>query len=162
MRIPAIEVGNGATIPYMDHFAEYGFYDVNPDGGFLQPAPPFRFHPPLPGVESRRRPPGPLGPIRTAPRPAPPARAVRPPPPIRPGRPFEGLRVADFTSFWAGPFLTHTMAMFGADVIHIESDGAARRRPADGPLARRPSPSGGSGRRTSTPRTPTSAASPST
>ena len=48
--IPAIEVGNGATIPAMPHFAEGAFYDVNPDGGFLQPAAPFRFHPRLPGV----------------------------------------------------------------------------------------------------------------
>jgi crotonobetainyl-CoA:carnitine CoA-transferase CaiB-like acyl-CoA transferase len=42
-------------------------------------------------------------------------------PPTAPGRPYDGLRIADFTSFWAGPFLTHTMAMFGADVIHVES-----------------------------------------
>ncbi|MCU1502289.1 MAG: frc 12, partial [Ilumatobacteraceae bacterium] len=35
--------------------------------------------------------------------------------------PFEGLRVADFTSFWAGPFFAHVLGMFGADVIHVES-----------------------------------------
>ena len=40
--------------------------------------------------------------------------------PARPA-PLAGIRVADFTSFWAGPFLAHTMAMFGADVIHVES-----------------------------------------
>src|SRR5690606_15575847 len=36
-------------------------------------------------------------------------------------RPLEGIRVADFTSFWAGPFMGHTFAMCGADVIHVES-----------------------------------------
>ena len=121
MRIPCIEVGNGETIPTMDHFAEYGFYDANPDGGFLQPAPPFRMHPPIPGVGE------------VAPGPAPSARrsgavdapaagaAARPPAAPAGTRPFAGLRVADFTSFWAGPFLAHTLGMFGADVIHVES-----------------------------------------
>ncbi len=49
LRIPCIEVGNGASIPTMDQFASEPFYDVNPDGGFLQPAPAFRMHPPIPG-----------------------------------------------------------------------------------------------------------------
>jgi crotonobetainyl-CoA:carnitine CoA-transferase CaiB-like acyl-CoA transferase len=35
--------------------------------------------------------------------------------------PFEGLRVADFTAFWAGPIVGHVLAMLGADVIHVES-----------------------------------------
>ncbi len=118
MRIPAIEVGNGATIPQMDHFAEGGFHEVNPSGGFLQPAAPFRFHPPLPGTRGCRPAPPAGPPIRTQPRPAPTALEPAAGPP---GRPFAGLRIADFTSFWAGPFLTHTMAMFGADVIHVES-----------------------------------------
>jgi crotonobetainyl-CoA:carnitine CoA-transferase CaiB-like acyl-CoA transferase len=137
MRIPAIEVGNGATIPHMDHFAEAGFYETNPEGGFLQPAPPFRFHPPLAGVVSPRAP-GPTTPIRSAARPA----GAGPAPPAAVAgavRPFDGLRVADFTSFWAGPFLTHSLGMFGADVIHIEStarpDGARLmgHRPATDP-----------------------------
>ena len=61
LRIPCIEVGNGASIPTMDHFASEPFYDVNPDGGFLQPAAPFRMHPPIPGV-GEVRPAPPLGP----------------------------------------------------------------------------------------------------
>jgi crotonobetainyl-CoA:carnitine CoA-transferase CaiB-like acyl-CoA transferase len=138
MRIPAIEVGNGATIPYMDHFAEYGFYEVNPKGRFLQPTPPFRLHPPLDlGEETGPRPASAVGPpIGSWPR-----AALRPrvTTPARSVRPLEGLRVADFTSFWAGPFLTHAMALFGADVIHIESlarpDGARLmgHRPATDP-----------------------------
>ena len=102
LRIPCIEVGNGETIPQMDHFASEPFYDVNPDGGFLQPAPPFRMHPPIPGVAVVARAPA-VGPaITTVERPdgAGAVRARR-----RPAgrRPLDGLRVADFTSFWAGP-----------------------------------------------------------
>ncbi len=35
--------------------------------------------------------------------------------------PLEGVRVADFTAFWAGPIVGHFLAMMGADVIHVES-----------------------------------------
>jgi crotonobetainyl-CoA:carnitine CoA-transferase CaiB-like acyl-CoA transferase len=121
MRIPCIEVGNGESIPQMDHFASEAFYDVNPDGGFLQPAAPFRMHPPIPDVAVVATAP-PIGPSITAiERPAGPS----PLGPTAPAgtRPFEGIRVADFTSFWAGPFFAHTLGMFGADVIHIESTG---------------------------------------
>ncbi|HEU4841078.1 MAG TPA: CoA transferase, partial [Ilumatobacteraceae bacterium] len=119
MRIPCIEVGNGESIPRMDHFASEPFYEVNPDGGFLQPAPPFRMHPPIPGVAVVAGAPA-VGPaITTVERPPAPAAFE----PVAPAgtRPFDGVRVADFTSFWAGPFFAHTLGMFGADVIHIES-----------------------------------------
>jgi crotonobetainyl-CoA:carnitine CoA-transferase CaiB-like acyl-CoA transferase len=118
LRIPAIAVGNGETIPAMEHFAEYGFYDTNPAGGFLQPAAPFRMHPPLPGVAEAQPSPAIGPPVRVATRPA---RTVRQPVAAEGTLPFAGLRVADFTSFWAGPFFAHVLGMFGADVIHIES-----------------------------------------
>ena len=35
--------------------------------------------------------------------------------------PFEGLRILDMTSFWAGPLTGHTLALLGAEVIHLES-----------------------------------------
>jgi crotonobetainyl-CoA:carnitine CoA-transferase CaiB-like acyl-CoA transferase len=120
MRIPTTDIGNGRSIPRMDQFAAGGFYGVNPGGGFLQPESPWRFTPPLPGIGASRAAPAPGPPITTAGRPPAPPRRSKPDPSAL-TRPFEGLRVADFTSFWAGPFLTHTLAMFGADVIHVES-----------------------------------------
>src|SRR5262249_29652046 len=36
-------------------------------------------------------------------------------------RPLAGLRIIDFTAFWAGPFVTHYLAAMGADVIKVES-----------------------------------------
>jgi crotonobetainyl-CoA:carnitine CoA-transferase CaiB-like acyl-CoA transferase len=35
--------------------------------------------------------------------------------------PFADLRVLDMTTFWAGPFTGHLLAMLGAEVIHLES-----------------------------------------
>jgi crotonobetainyl-CoA:carnitine CoA-transferase CaiB-like acyl-CoA transferase len=120
MRIPATEVGNGQTIPQMDHFAQAGFYETNPVDGFLQPTPPFRFNPPLPVQQARPAPP--VGsPIRTVDRPSGPSLDPVDAQAQRPTLPFEGIRIVDFTSFWAGPFLTHIMGLFGADVIHVES-----------------------------------------
>ena len=35
--------------------------------------------------------------------------------------PFEGFRILDFTSWWAGPSATQIFSLMGAEVIHIES-----------------------------------------
>ena len=119
LRVPVAPVGNGKTIPTFDHFMEQKFYVTNPGGGFLQPDVAYTL-----GDNASRRPAEPsplLGEHTSAERehdraPRTVAGASR-----TERMPFEGLRVADFTAFWAGPIVGHYLAMLGADVVHVES-----------------------------------------
>ncbi len=119
LRVPAAEVGRGDTLPEIDHFVARHAYTTNP-GGFVQPDVSYTL-----GGGAQRRP--------FAPAPAPGrdterlrAEPVRNPAVagVTPGEdalPFAGLRIADFTMNWAGPIIGNVCAMFGADVIHVES-----------------------------------------
>jgi crotonobetainyl-CoA:carnitine CoA-transferase CaiB-like acyl-CoA transferase len=118
MRIPVAPIGNGRTIPEIDHFVDQEWLVRNPDG-FLQPRRPYRFR----------------GEPVVVPRAAPRAeetyadtgwgsteRDVSSRTADRNGGelPLAGVRVADFTAFWAGPLAAQILAGLGAEVVHIE------------------------------------------
>ena len=118
LRLPVAPVTNGKTIQELAQTVARQWY-LRHRAGFTHPEVPYTFH----GDVARR----PFGPpprlgeateeVRArdvAPKEATPTGVDRP-------LPFAGLRIADFTAFWAGPIIGHYFALLGADVVHVEA-----------------------------------------
>jgi crotonobetainyl-CoA:carnitine CoA-transferase CaiB-like acyl-CoA transferase len=115
LRIPVAPIGSGATVTAFDHFAVRRVFEPAPAGDHVQPRIPYRIHgappppfQPAPGLGADG------GRVAWSPHAATSAVAA-------PGLPLAGLRIVDFTAFWAGPAATHFLAAMGADVIKVES-----------------------------------------
>ncbi|HEY1737585.1 MAG TPA: CoA transferase, partial [Acidimicrobiia bacterium] len=122
-RVPVAVVGNGKLLLEWEHLRERKVYVAQPTRGarqdLLRPRAPFRMH----GVPDRTMTPAPRVHEHDADTAwstrAPAAPADRDTAAGR--RPLAGVRVLDFTAFWAGPFATAWFAAMGADVIKVEA-----------------------------------------
>ncbi len=132
-RVPAAIVGNGAELPRNEHLLARNVFVRQPGEAWIRPRAPFRFH----GVADRElvAPAVATGRWAARSRPAPDSSAVLPG-----DRPLAGLKVLDFTAFWAGPAATAWLAAMGAEVVKVEAvqrpDGirfSAAVRPQDDP-----------------------------
>lgn len=122
-RLPAVPVGNGRNLPENAQLKARFFYTMDPENQFTQPGLPYRLEKTPASV--RQRAPR-LGEhsddvnkdVWQSERPSDPSNE----PTARTNYlPFEGLKVIDLGTFWAGPFVSCYLGAQGADVIKVES-----------------------------------------
>jgi crotonobetainyl-CoA:carnitine CoA-transferase CaiB-like acyl-CoA transferase len=114
LRIAVAPVHDGSTVAQDDQLVARGVFQRGDTDPLLRPLPPYR-------IDGEAPPLGPRAPHvgehtgSVTPRPARPAPTER-----EPRLPLSGARVIDLTSWWVGALATQTLAMLGADVIHVE------------------------------------------
>lgn len=125
LRVPVAPVHDGASVLHDEHLVARGVFRTSGDG-LVHPRPPYRIDGHTIGTAAPARRVG-ADDLEAWSRPDP-SPATGAPPGLRGRqatsddgfRPLAGLKVLDLTSWWVGGLATQTLALLGAEVVHVE------------------------------------------